>query len=152
MSPLSPLGSGSIPSLADKPLCSGMASNVLRVPTWPHHTSRGRQPSARDISTAHATYPPWGHVSLERAQRAEAAPGCYEQSRSSGSPTTTDFTWTRTYAVGVAARPRTNATTLSASHAAAPICRSATKPFLSRMNVAGIPRFLNCSGGSPVIR
>ena len=32
--------------------------NVLRVPTWPHHTSVRKHPSARDIMTARASYTP----------------------------------------------------------------------------------------------
>jgi len=45
---------------------STMSSNVLRVPTWPSHTSvRGTHPWGYN-STAQATDTLQGHVSLER--------------------------------------------------------------------------------------
>ena len=53
-----------------------MLDNVLRVPTWPHHTSApGTQPCVYN-GAAQATHKLQGHVSLKRAQRAEAAPVC----------------------------------------------------------------------------
>ena len=58
-------------------LLTPMSENVSRVPTWPHHTSvPGNRPGAYN-GTARATNTLQGHVSLERAQRAEAAPECY---------------------------------------------------------------------------
>ena len=48
------------------------------MPTWPNHTSVPATYLAGFISTALATDTLQGHVSLERAERAEAAPVCYE--------------------------------------------------------------------------
>ncbi len=54
-----------------------ISDNVLRVPTWPNHTSVPGTHLRAYNSTAQATDTLQGHVSLERAKRAEAAPVCY---------------------------------------------------------------------------
>jgi hypothetical protein len=66
------------------------AYNVLRVPTWPNHTSVPGTHLYASNGTAQATDALQGHVSLERVKRAEAAPVCYRKTLSheahSGSP------------------------------------------------------------------
>jgi hypothetical protein len=61
-------------------ICQFMTDNASRVPTWPTTILAGTPTPFARTYTAFGPDTQKGHVSPERAQRAEAAPGCYTAS------------------------------------------------------------------------
>jgi hypothetical protein len=64
-------------------ICQFMTDNASRVPTWPTTILAGTPTPFARTYTAFGPDTQKGHVSPERAQRAEAAPVCYAEFKSS---------------------------------------------------------------------